>query len=104
VSSKVEGDKANLKLVVGDGKPVFHDNPLFGKTKDETKGECTMIIESGEWKIDKESWKTNSVSADTTPPPAGTTPPPAGTTPPPADAAPPPAGTTPPPADMPKGK
>ncbi len=70
VSSKVEGDKANLKLVVGDGKPIFHDNPLVGKTKDETKGECMMVIEGGEWKVDKESWKTNSVSADPTPSPA----------------------------------
>jgi hypothetical protein len=70
VSSKVEGEKANLKLIVGDGKPVFMDRPLVGKTKEETKGEVSMVIENGEWKIDKESWKTSSVSADETPPPA----------------------------------
>lgn len=70
VSSKIEGEKAQLTLIVGDGKPVFEDRPLVGKTKDETKGECTMVIENGEWKVDKESWKTKSVSADSTPPPA----------------------------------
>lgn len=70
VSSKIEGEKANLKLIVGDGKPVFIERPLVGKTKEETKGEVNMVIENGEWKVDKESWKTNSVSADATPPPA----------------------------------
>lgn len=70
VSSKIEGEKAQLTLIVGDGKPVFQDNPLVGKTKEETKGECTMVMEDGQWKVDKESWKTRSVSADPTPPPA----------------------------------
>lgn len=78
VSSTVEGDKANLKLVVGDGKPVFSENPLVGKTKEETKGEVLMVLEDGEWKIEKEKWKTNSTSADATPAPADA---PAATTP-----------------------
>ncbi len=70
VSSTIDGETANLKLIVGDGKPVFADRPIVGKTKEETKGECRMIVENGEWKVDKESWKVSSVSADPTPPPA----------------------------------
>jgi len=68
VSSKVDGAKANLQLVIGDGKPVVTDNPLVGKIKDETKGEVNLVVENGEWKIEKESWKSNSVSVDSAPP------------------------------------
>ncbi len=64
LSSKIEGDKASLKLIVGDGKPVILDRPLLGKVKEETKGECTMFLENGAWKVDKESWKSSSVSVD----------------------------------------
>ncbi len=64
VSAKVDGDKANLKLVVGDGKPQILDRPLIGKVKEETAGECAMVMENGEWKVDKESWKSSSVSVD----------------------------------------
>lgn len=64
VSSKIEGGKASLKLIVGDGKPVILERPLLGKVKEETKGECTMVLEDGAWKVDKESWKSSSVSVD----------------------------------------
>ncbi len=64
VSAKVDGDKANLKLIVGDGKPQILDRPLIGKVKEETAGECAMVMENGEWKVDKESWKSSSVSVD----------------------------------------
>jgi len=74
ISSTVEGDKASLKLVVGDGKPVVVDRPIVGKTKEETSGVCTMVIENGEWKVDKESWKTKSYSADSAPPKDAETP------------------------------
>ncbi len=68
VSSQIDGEKASLKLVVGDGKPVIVENPVFGKTKEETSGECTMLVENGQWKVDKESWKTKSSSVDSAPP------------------------------------
>ncbi|MBX9951180.1 MAG: hypothetical protein K2Y39_18580 [Candidatus Obscuribacterales bacterium] len=69
ISSKIEGDKASLKLIVGDGKPVILDRQLLGKVKEETKGECTMVMENGAWKVDKESWKSSSVSVDPSTPP-----------------------------------
>jgi hypothetical protein len=68
VSSQIDGEKASLKLVVGDGKPVIVDRPIFGKTKEETSGECTMFVENGQWKVDKESWKTKSSSVDSAAP------------------------------------
>lgn len=67
VSSQIDGEKASLKLVVGDGKPVIVENPVFGKTKEETSGECTMLVENGQWKVDKESWKTKSSSVNAAP-------------------------------------
>jgi hypothetical protein len=70
VSSKIDGNTANLKLIVGDGKPVVLDRPLLGKVKEETKGECLMVLENGVWKVDKESWKSSSVSVDSDAPPA----------------------------------
>ena len=68
VSSQIDGEKASLKLVIGDGKPVVVDRPIFGKTKEETSGECTMLVEGGQWKVDKESWKTKSSSVDSAAP------------------------------------
>lgn len=70
VSSKIDGAKANLKLIVGDGKPVITDRPMLGKIKEETKGEVNLVVENGEWKIEKEIWNSSSTSADSTPPPA----------------------------------
>jgi hypothetical protein len=55
-------------LIVGDGKPVILERPLLGKVKEETKGECTMVLEDGAWKVDKESWKSSSVSVDSAAP------------------------------------
>ncbi|HNB20993.1 MAG TPA: hypothetical protein PKZ32_01160 [Candidatus Melainabacteria bacterium] len=70
VSSKIDGDKANLKLIVGDGKPVILDRPIIGKVKEETKGECAMVLEDGAWKVDKESWKSSSASVESEAPAA----------------------------------
>lgn len=64
VSSKIDGDTASLKLIVGDGKPQILERPMLGKVKEETVGTCTMVMQDGEWKVDKESWKSSSVSVD----------------------------------------
>lgn len=72
VSTKIEGDVATLKLAIVIPAGKGEDKGLFGNSmKEETTGEVRMVVENGEWKVEKEKWNTKMTS-DETPPPAPT--------------------------------
>lgn len=75
IGTKIEGDVAilSLKIVIPAGKG--EDKGIFGNSmREETTGEVRMVVEKGDWKVEKEKWNTKMTSDETSAPTASADP------------------------------